>query len=148
MWRAESIKSAHKQTHTTQSIDWQHLMKMKTAFLFLAALSVASAGRSQHEKHYQKLYAEQVGGQVEVTAPDGTRCDILTETHAIEADFADKWAEAIGQSLNYGFQFNKKAGILLIMEKKEDERHYIRLGSIIRHYGLEIELIPLRSYIQ
>jgi hypothetical protein len=100
------------------------------------------------EKHYQKLYAEQVGGQVEVTAPDGTRCDILTENLAIEADFAGKWAEAIGQSLNYGFQFNKKAGILLIMEHKEDERHYIRLGSLIRHYGLEIELIPLRVYMQ
>ena len=123
-------------------------MKSKAILFFLALLSVASAGRLMPEKHYQKLYAEQVGGQIEVTAPDGTRCDILTETHAIEADFADKWAEAIGQSLNYGFQFNKKAGILLIMEKKEDERHYIRLGSIIRHYGLEIELIPLRSYIQ
>ena len=123
-------------------------MKSKAILFFLALLSVASAGRLMPEKHYQKLFAEQVGGQIEVTAPDGTRCDILTETHAIEADFADKWAEAIGQSLNYGFQFNKKAGILLIMEKKEDERHYIRLGSIIRHYGLEIELIPLRSYIQ
>jgi hypothetical protein len=45
--------------------------------------------------------------------PDGTRCDIVTETHAIEVDFADKWAEAIGQCLNYSFQLNKKAGILL-----------------------------------
>ena len=36
-----------------------------------------------------------------MTMPDGTRCDILTDTHAIEVDFADKWAEAIGQSLNY-----------------------------------------------
>lgn len=26
----------------------------------------------------------------EVTMPDGTRCDIVTETHAIEVDFADK----------------------------------------------------------
>ena len=85
---------------------------------------------------------------MEVTAPDGSRCDILTEDLAIEADFADKWAEAIGQSLNYGFQFNKKAGILLIMEKQKDERHFIRLGSIIRHYGLEIELIPLRAYAE
>ena len=123
-------------------------MKSKAILFFLALLSVASAGRLMPEKHYQKLYAEQVGGQIEVTAPDGTRCDILTETHAIEADFADKWAEAIGQSLNYGFQFNKKAGILLIMEKKEDERHYIRLGSLIRHYRLEIELIPMRAYVQ
>ena len=90
MWRAESIKRTHKQTNHAQVIDSHYLMKIKATFLFLTALSVASAGRLQHEKHYQKLYAEQVGGQVEVTAPDGTRCDILTETHAIEADFADK----------------------------------------------------------
>jgi hypothetical protein len=121
-------------------------MKPRAILFLLASLSVASAGRLMPEKHYQKLYAEQVGGQMEVTAPDGSRCDILTEDLAIEADFADKWAEAIGQSLNYGFQFNKKAGILLIMEKQKDERHFIRLGSIIRHYGLEIELIPLRAY--
>lgn len=123
-------------------------MRILALVIFISLASAASAGRLMPEKHYQKLYAEQVGGQVEVTAPDGTRCDILTENLAIEADFAGKWAEAIGQSLNYGFQFNKKAGILLIMEHKEDERHYIRLGSLIRHYGLEIELIPLRVYIK
>lgn len=115
--------------------------------MLLSLASVASAGRLMPEKHYQKRYAEQVGGQMEVTAPDGTRCDILTEEYAIEADFADKWAEAIGQSLNYGFQFNKKAGILLIMESPKDERHFIRLGSLILHYKLEIELIPLRPYV-
>jgi hypothetical protein len=124
-------------------------VKIKAIALFLSLASVASAARLMPEKHYQKLYAEQVGGQMEVTAPDGkSRCDILTQDLAIEADFADKWAEAIGQSLNYGFQFNKKPAILLIMEHKDDERHYIRLGSLIRHYGLEIELIPLRVYIQ
>jgi hypothetical protein len=31
---------------------------------------------------------------VEVVMKDGTRCDILTATHAIEVDFAKKWAEA------------------------------------------------------
>lgn len=133
--------------HTyAQATYLQKLLKPRAILFLLASLSVASAGRLMPEKHYQKLYAEQVGGQMEVTAPDGSRCDILAEDLAIEADFADKWAEAIGQSLNYGFQFNKKAGILLIMEKQKDERHFIRLGSIIRHYGLEIELIPLRAY--
>lgn len=121
---------------------------VKLFALLLCFVPLANAKRLQPERYYQELYAEQVGGQMEVTAPDGTRCDILTETHAIEADFADKWAEAIGQSLNYGFQFNKKAGILLIMESPKDERYYIRLGSLIRHYGLEIKLIPLRAYIQ
>jgi len=33
---------------------------------------------------------------VEVVMKDGTRCDILTATHAIEVDFAKKWAEGGG----------------------------------------------------
>lgn len=120
---------------------------VKLFALLLCFVSLANAKRLQPERYYQELYANQVGGQVEVTAPDDSRCDILTEDLAIEADFADKWAEAIGQSLSYGFQFNRKPAILLIMEKKEDARHYIRLGSLIRHYTLEIELIPLRVYL-
>ena len=36
---------------------------------------------------------------MEVVMKDGTRCDILTATHATEVDFAKKCAEA--QSLNY-----------------------------------------------
>ena len=45
---------------------------------------------------------------MEVVMKDGTRCDILTATHAIEVDFAKKWAEAIGQSLNYAMQTGKR----------------------------------------
>ena len=127
----------------------QTQMKAPLIILLLSLASVASAARLMPEKHYQKLYAEQVGGQMEVTAPDGTRCDILTDDLAIEVKFAGgDFLDAVGQSLNYGFQLNRKPAILLIMEHKEDERHFIRLGSLIRHYGLEIELIPLRQYGQ
>ena len=78
--------------------------------------------------------------------PDGTRCDIVTETHAIEVDFADKWAEAIGQSLNYSFQLNKKAGILLILESPKDERHLIRVQSVIEYYRLPIDALAIRAW--
>jgi hypothetical protein len=54
------------------------------------------------------------GGIMEVLLQDGTRCDIITKTHAIEVDFADKWAEAIAQSLGYARQNNKKEGIYSI----------------------------------
>ena len=54
------------------------------------------------------------GGTMEVLLQDGTRCDIITKTHAIEVDFANKRAEAIGQSLNFALQTNKKAGIYSI----------------------------------
>ena len=116
--------------------------------LIIALTLTASldAARLNPEAHYQDIAAKKYSGQTEITMPDGTRCDIVTETHAIEVDFADKWAEAIGQSLNYSFQLNKKAGILLILEKPDDERHLIRVESIIKHFELTIDVLAIRAW--
>ena len=123
---------------------------LKTTFttLLLGLTLAASLGaaRLNPEAHYQEIAAKKYSGQTEVTVPDGTRCDIVTETHAIEVDFADKWAEAIGQSLNYSFQLNKKAGILLILEKPDDERHLLRVQSIIKHFKLTIDVLAIRAW--
>ena len=75
-----------------------HIIDMKIVLLLLLALPLFG---KQSERYYQEKFAREIGGQVEVVMKDGTRCDILTATHAIEVDFAKKWAEAIGQSLNY-----------------------------------------------
>jgi hypothetical protein len=64
--------------------------------------------------------------------PDGTRCDCLTDTHAIEFDFGNKWAEAVGQSAYYALQTQKKAGIVLILESPKDIKFWIRLNSTIK----------------
>ena len=103
-------------------------MKLLTTLVFLLLTATASA---LPESYYQDIFAAQIGGRTEVTAGDGTRCDILTDSYAIEVDFARKWGEAIGQSLNYGFQFNRQAGIVLILEKPSDRKHLIRVNSII-----------------
>ena len=81
-----------------------------------------------------------------MTMPDGTRCDILTDTHAIEVDFADKWAEAIGQSLNYAMQTGKKAGIVLVLKDRGDEKHLERLREMTRHYSMDVEIFPHRAF--
>ena len=123
---------------------------IKTRFiallLVLWLVSSLSAARLNPEAHYQDIAAKKYSGQTEVVLPDGTRCDIVTETHAIEVDFADKWAEAIGQSLNYSFQLNKKAGILLILESSKDEKHLIRVQGIIEHYKLPIDVLAIRAW--
>ena len=71
--------------------------------------------------------------------PDRTRCDCLTQTHAIEFDFGSKWAEAIGQSLYYSLQTGKRAGIVLILEKSKDYRYWMRLNTTIEHFDLPID---------
>ena len=124
------------------------MIKATLSTLLLALILTASLGaaRLNPEAHYQEIAAKKYSGQTEVTIPDGTRCDIETEIHAIEVDIADKWAEAIGQSLNYSFQFNNKAWILLILESSKDEKHLIRVQSIIEYYKLPIDVLAIRAW--
>ena len=71
--------------------------------------------------------------------PDGTRCDCLTDTHAIEFDFGNNWAESIGQSAHYSLQTKKKPGVVLILEKIKDRKYWIRLNSTIQHFNMPID---------
>lgn len=77
---------------------------------------------------------------------DGSRCDIVTKTHAIEVDYARKWAEAIGQSLHYSVLTGKLPGILLILEKDSDQKHLQRLQNIIKKRDLGIEVFTVFEY--
>jgi hypothetical protein len=78
-------------------------------------------------------------GKVEVVLPDGTRCDCVTDTHAIEFDFGDNWAEAIGQSSYYALQTGKRPGIVLILENVKERIYWIRLNSTIQHFSMPID---------
>lgn len=98
-----------------------------------------SAGRLHPERWYQEQWCKDAGGQAEVRLPDGTRCDCLTDTHAIEFDFGNKWAESIGQALYYGIQTGKKPGVVLILESQKDYKYWIRLNTVIQHYGIGID---------
>ena len=62
---------------------------MKIVLFLLLALPLFG---KQSERYNQEKFAREIGGQVEVVMKDGTRCDILTATHAIEVDFAIKLA--------------------------------------------------------
>ena len=72
------------------------------------------AKRMNHEKIYQASWCKDKG-EFEHVLPNKSRVDCLTDTHAVEADFANKFYEAIGQSLYYSVKTGKKAGILLIV---------------------------------
>ena len=97
------------------------------------------AKRGNPEKWYQEKWCEAHREQVEVVLPDGTRCDCVTETHAIEFDFGNKWTEAVGQSLYYSLQPGKNAGIVLILETIKDRKYWIRLNTTIEHFNLPID---------
>ena len=100
----------------------------------------ATAGRQHRELWYQEQWCAERGGRSEVVLGDGTRVDCVTDTHAVEFDFANKWAEAIGQSLHYARQTGFRAGVVLIAEDARDSRHWDRLMGNIAYFGLPIDV--------
>lgn len=95
------------------------------------------------ERFYKENYRH---GQLEHVLSDRTRVDCLTGTHAIEFDFGRKWSEAIGQSLGYAIETNKKAGIVLTLEEKKDYKYWIKLNTIIDHYKLPIDAWKIEAF--
>ena len=110
--------------------------------LLFLLLAIPLFGK-QSERYYQEMFAREIGGQVEVVMKDGTRCDILTPTHAIEVDFAKKWAEAIGQSLNYALHTGKRPAVALIILAPSDNKYVERVRMISAKYGLGITIYPI-----
>ena len=71
---------------------------------------------------------------------DGTRAEIVTETHAIEVEWASNWHGSIGQALWYAKMKKKRAGVVLIYRKPEDLRFELRLRALIRDHDLPIDV--------
>ena len=109
-----------------------------TIFTLLLSTSLAQAKHLYPEKYYQRNWCQENNGIVEVKLSDNTRIDCLTDEYAIEFDFANKWAEAIGQSLHYSFMTNKKAGIVLIVENDDDKKYVDRIKPLCEKHEIAL----------
>ena len=101
------------------------------AVVLLLLFSNAAFAHLHLEKEYQKAWCDKAGGVTEFKNPDNTRIDCLTKKYAIEFDFAEKWAESVGQALYYGLMTGKKSGIVLISENSEKDIPYINRASVL-----------------
>jgi len=108
-------------------------------FVMLSACP-AWAKHAHPEKFYQEIWCGRQSGAMEVVMPSGSRCDCLTATNAVEFDFAIKWAESIGQALNYAAQTDKRAGIVLIMQRPNDQRHVKQVLIVRDHNKFDLDL--------
>ncbi|MBP7211943.1 hypothetical protein KBA27_03830 [bacterium] len=116
---------------------------MTKKFLILIILLLISSAKvfSAHlnpEKFYQARWCNAHNGIMEYKLFDATRVDCLTDTEAVEFDFAKKWAEAIGQSLYYGKITGKTPTIGLILETPADKRYYERILPLCYQYGINL----------
>ena len=113
-------------------------MALRIVLFFILFCTNAFAKHIHPEKYYQNLWCKEQKGQSEVRLIDDTRIDCLTKTHAIEFDFASKWAEAIGQSLHYSRMSGKQAGIVLIIEKNEDYKYFNKIKPLCEQYNISL----------
>jgi hypothetical protein len=104
----------------------------------------ASSAHLYLEKDYQSAWCNSQNGKSEVVLKDKSRLDCLTETHAVEVEFAPKWKEAVGQALYYAIMTGGKPGIVLILEKPSTESKYLqRLKVVADAYGIDVWEPPL-----
>lgn len=103
-------------------------MIKKISLLTTILLISANWCQAKHlytEKEYQAVWCKAHNGLLEHRLNDKTRVDCLTDTLAVEVDFAPKWHECIGQALYYGRKTNRTPACVLIMENPEKDLRYL-----------------------
>jgi len=111
--------------------------------ILLTILIIQSSHALENEDYYNRKFCTQESGQAEYKLPDRSRVDCLTDTHAYEADWADglKVYESIGQSLYYAAETGKQPGILLLVRKKNSDKHIRKVRRVIESWSLPIKLV-------
>lgn len=112
--------------------------KTKAIFILLLLPSISFAEHQHLEKVYQEAWCDKNGGVMEVVLDDKSRVDCLTDEYAIEFDFGNKWAEAVGQALYYAIKTEHKPGIVLILENENDMRFLTRLQAVADKFEIRV----------
>jgi len=78
-----------------------------------------------HEELSRGLGVEAIGKEVRLD--DGTRVDLLFPNQACEIDWANKWAEGIGQAIYYSKKTGKDPLVLLLVKRDGWEKYRDRV---------------------
>lgn len=97
---------------------------------------------NQKEDFYVTQWCDQNFGRKEAILWDMTRVDCLTKDYAIEFDFANKWAESVGQSLYYAKLTNRKPAVVLILSNWAD----LRFVKKIERLDKDIQIFLVKAF--
>ena len=102
--------------------------------------------KHQHnESSYQHAWCSKHCGIEEYENSDFTRVDCLTKNHAVEFDFANKWAESVGQAEHYAGMTGKRGKVVLILENPRKEKiYYKRVKELGRIHNFDVEYVTPR----
>jgi hypothetical protein len=93
------------------------------------------------ETYWQDIIQQEIGGEKEYRLDDGTRVDLLFEDKACEIDWANKWAEGIGQSIYYGLKTDRPPLVILLAKKDGWEKYRDR----VEYCGVECWVYDTRT---
>ena len=106
------------------------------------SLGYTHVHHQHNEASYQKAWCSANAGIEEYENKDKTRVDCLTATHAVEFDFANKWAESLGQAMHYGYMTGKKPKVVLILDNPKAQMVYFRrIQRLGKKYDIETEYV-------
>ncbi len=93
--------------------------------ILLTSTNWVQAKHLHTEKEYQTAWCNAHNGVMEYKLNDKTRVDCLTDTLAVEVDFAPKWHECIGQALYYAKKTRRTPACVLIMENGDSDMRFL-----------------------
>jgi len=92
------------------------------------------------EADYRDFACQEFKGIAAYNLGDGLTVDCITSDYVLEFEFEKNWADAIGKALFYEIKTGRKAGIVLIVEKYENNDDLKKIKQVIREKNLEIKL--------
>ena len=124
------------------------MMKFFLLIIFITILCNNAYAKHLHkEAEYQNVWCALHNGVTEYENKDFTRVDCLTATHAVEFDFAKKWAESIGQALYYSLMTGKRGMVVLILENPRREKvYYKRVKRLSKIYNFDVEYVTPKIF--
>jgi hypothetical protein len=98
------------------------------------------------EAFYCKKIAAYFKGVEQVHLKSGLIPDIMTDVLVIEVDFVHKWAESIGQCLQYSLETGKKATIVFIYDSIRDHQLLNEITTLLKNLSINVYIIDINNY--
>ena len=95
---------------------------------------------------YQQKAREIFKGVESYRLPSGKVIDILSGVYAIEVDFVSKWAESIGQSLQYAYESGKLPCIIFIYDEIENRILLNSIRPLLTQLGIKVFTMDVRTF--
>jgi hypothetical protein len=108
--------------------------------LVIMGIPNLSHARLNLESWYVDKYCP---GEIEHVFSDSTRADCIAYGYAAEFDFADKWAESIGQALHYANMANLWPAVVIIIESQADCKYLARIEGIAERFVPELAIVTV-----